>query len=475
MNAQFIPGRAPAGVEMLRVPPHRIDAEQAVLGALMLDPSSLTKVSDWLSAEDFYRKDHQLIYRAICGLVERGTAVDSLTISDWFDANGLSEMLQGGSTYLIELDNNTASAATIVSHAEIVVEASRRRALIDAGTQLTEGAYKPGSDSQHLIAETMHGLSQMQASKLRGGLESVKGAMKRMHAELMARYQRGPGLLGMPWPWKDLNDCTKGLRDGVLYIVGARPSMGKSVFGLQVALFTALRGENAAFFSVEMGAEECMARAVACVGELPHEWVENPAKDDPDAEWYWSKLERSTAQILEAPLLIDETPGLTVEQFMARARRAHLQKPLRLIVLDHMHDMTLDPKRETRHELGRIAQAGKTLAKELRCPVILLAQLSRASATRSDKRPTMTDLRESGEIEQKADVILFLHREDYYDHDTHLKGVVEVIPAKGRNIRIDGPISLQNTFSEMRLQDWIGPLPVAPEPAQKAKQTRGMK
>jgi replicative DNA helicase len=344
------------------------------------------------------------------------------------------------------------------------------------GTQLTESAYKPGTDPQQAIAETMHNLSQMQASKLRGGLESVKGAMKRMQAELMARYQRGPALLGAPWPWKKLNDCTKGLRDGVLYIVGARPSMGKSIFGLQTAVFTALRGNNTAFFSVEMGAEECMARAVACVGELPHDWVENPAKDEPDAEWYWSKLTTATGQIIESPLLIDETPGLTVEQFMARARRAHMQKPLRLIVVDHMHDMGLDAKREQRHEYGRIAQAGKTLAKELKCPVILLAQLNRKNA---GQRPSLTDLRESGEIEQKADVVLFLHREDYYDapdRQTHLKGVVEVIPAKGRNIRVGDTVHLQNTFSEMRMQDWIGPLPSAPEPDQKARKqnSRGM-
>lgn len=475
MSAQFSHDRAPADVEMLRVPPHRIDAEQAVLGALMLDAKALAKVSDWLSAEDFYRADHRLIFRAISGLVERGSPVDSVTVADWFEANGLAEMMDGGPTYLIELEDATASAATIVAHAEIVVEASRHRALIDTGTQLAEAGYKPGTDSQQVIAEAMHNLSQMQASKMRGGLEPIKAAMKRMQAELMARYQRGPGLLGMPWPWKGLNDATKGLRDGVLYVVGARPSMGKSIFGLQAAIFTALRGNNTAFFSVEMGDEECMARAVACVGEIPHDWVENPAKKDDDAEFYWSRLTLATEQILEAPLLMDETPGINIDQLMARARRAHMQKPLRLIVVDHMHDMSLDPKRETRHEYGRIAQGAKTLAKELKCPVILLAQLNRQNA---GKRPTLTDLRESGEIEQKADVVLFLHREDYYDtpeRQTHLKGVVEVIPAKGRNIRVGDTIHLQNTFSEMRMQDWIGPLPIAPEPAYKPKTTRGLK
>ncbi len=449
-------------VDALRVPPHATDAEQAVLGGLMLAPESLAKVADWLTEADFYRADHRAIFRAVVTLHGRGQPVDPVTMADWFEAAGIADAV-GGMGYLIELTNATASAANITAYAEIVVEKSRLRSLIEAGTKLTESAWSRGADPQLVAAETAHTLTMLAPSKLRGALDPVKGAMKRMQAELMARYQRGPGLLGEPWPWKAVNDCTKGLRDGVLYVVGARPSMGKSIFALQTAMFSALRGNNTAFFSVEMSAEECMARAVACIGEIPHEWVENPAKEEDDAEWNWSKLSRATEKILEAPILIDETPGLTVEQFAVRARRAHMQKPLRLIVVDHMHDMGLDPKREQRHEYGRIAQMAKTLAKEMRCPVILLAQLNRKNA---GNRPGLTDLRESGEIEQKADVVFFLHREDYYDTPdikTHLQGVVELIPAKGRNIRVGNTIHLQNTFSEMRMQDWIGAIPAAPE------------
>ena len=469
MNA-MLAERTPADVEALRVPPQAIDAEQAVLGGLMLAPQTLPKVADWLTESDFYRKDHRAIYRAITALIARGSPVDAVTLGDWFEANGLAELI-GGPAYLYDLTAATASAANLVAYAEIVVERSRCRTLIDEGSKLVETAWKPGTDPQYAIAETMHALSQLQASKLRGGLESIKPAMQRMHDELKARYQRGPGLLGEPWPWKELNDVTKGLRDGVLYVVGARPSMGKSIFALQTAIFNAMRGNNTAFFSVEMGAEECMARAVACVGMLPHDWVENPAKEDSDAEWNWSRLARATEQILQAPLLIDETPGLTVEQLMARCRRAHLQKPLRLIVVDHMHDMGLDAKREQRHEYGRIAQAAKTLAKELGCPVILLAQLNRKNV---GNRPSLTDLRESGEIEQKADVVLFLHREDYYN-PLQMKGAVEVIPAKGRNLRVGQSIYLQNTFSEMRMQDWIGDRPVmSVEAAKPQAKKRGM-
>ncbi|MGH8158389.1 MAG: replicative DNA helicase [Rhodanobacter sp.] len=472
MSAQFADDRAPADVASLRIPPHAIDAEQAVLGGLMLEPASLPKVADWLSEQDFYRADHRMIYRAITTLIGRGSPVDPVTMGDWLQANGIAEMV-GGPSYMLELSNATASTANLVAYAEIVVEKSRLRGAIDAGMKLTESAWQRGADSQQIIATAAHDLSQMQASKLRGGLEPAVVGMRRMQAELMERYKRGPALLGLPWPWPELNECTKGLRDGELYVIGGRPNMGKSILALQTALHVALAGERVALFSVEMTADQCMSRAVACVGQIAHNWVENPAQDDLDAEFWWSRLNDATSRIIQSPLLIDETPGLTVEQFTARSEREHLKKPIRLIVLDHMHDMEIDRTREMRHELGRIAQAGKTLAKKFKCPVVLLAQLNRAAANRADKRPTMTDLRESGEIEQKADVILFVHREDYYDPSTHLKGLVEVIVAKGRSIKTGGSIDLRNVFSEMRMESWDGPRPVPSESTYKPKPKRG--
>jgi replicative DNA helicase len=460
MNAQLAP-RPAFEVEALRIPPHAIDAEQAVLGMLMLVPESLAKVSDWLAEDDFYRKDHRLIYRAIVGLIGRGDPVDPVTLADWFAAGGIED-LAGGLRYLVELADSTASAANIVAHAEIIVEKSRLRAAIATGTQLVEAAWERGADSRLVIANASHDLAKVQTQTMRGALEPAKGALQRMYASAMERMRRGPGLIGEPWPWIDLNRCTNGLRDGTLYIVGARPSMGKSVMGLQVAVFTALRGQRTAFFSVEMGAEECMGRAVACVGNIPHAWVEHPDQNV-ENEDYWPRYSETIGLIDQSGLLIDETPVLSVRQMLARARRAHMQKPLRLIVVDHMHDMEIDPK-NARFDYGVITQAGKTMAKEFRCPVILLAQLNRSAANRSDKRPTMTDLRESGEIEQKADVILFLHREDYYE-PSKAPGVVEVIPAKGRNIKTGETIYLGNQFDRMRLIDWEGDLPEWNEPS----------
>jgi replicative DNA helicase len=472
MNAQIAPERS-ADIGMLRVPPHAIEAEQAVLGGLMLRPEALPQVSDWLREDDFYRKDHRLIWRAIVALIDIKAPVDAVTLGDWFETNGLAEAV-GGIAYVSELANTTPSAANLVAYAEIVVEKSRLRSAIDVGLRMSEAAYGQQAESQRIVAHAAHLLSGMQVSRTRGGLQPAKQALAKMHQQLIERYQRGPGLIGLPWPWEALNGATKGLRDGVLYIVAARPSMGKTVFGLQTAVHVALAGHRTAVFSVEMTEDELMARAVSCVGRIPHDWVESPAQEHDDAELFWTRLTEATAALKACPLLIDETPSLRREQLVARARRAHMQQPLRLIVLDHLHDMGHDDDEEKRHAFANDVQEAKTLAKELRCPVIMLAQLNRQISGRNNKRPVLTDLRESGAIEEKADVVLFLHREDYYEPNTHLRGLVEVIPAKGRNMRVGHTIHLANAFDEMRLDDWFGPIPEAPEVEHVSRRGRGI-
>lgn len=441
--------------------PAAIEAEQAVLGGLMLAPEVAAKV-DWLVEGDFFRETHRIVFRAITELSRRGEPCDAVTMGEWFEANGLSDLV-GGTSYVIQLANATPSAANIVAYAEIVREKAKLRAAMDLGAEVSAAAGKPGAESALVVAEAMHRLSQLQETHYRGGLAETKPVLQRLHKEILRRYETKAALLGLPTPWHDLNKALKGLRDGVLYIVGARPSMGKSVFGGQLAAFTALRGDPVAIFSAEMTAEECMARMIAACGDIPHEWVEQPVDGD-DSELYWNRLTPTVGLLRDAPLLIDETPAIRIDQLMARARKAHLQRKLRLIVVDHLHDMDHGKKPEViRHEIGRAVQGLKTLAKELGCPVVVLAQLSRDSAKRADKRPTIPDLREAGDIEQKADVVLFLHREDYYDKNTHLQGVVEIIPAKGRNIRLGETINLQNRFDVMRMDDLIGGVPEAPQ------------
>ena len=432
--------------------PHNRDAECAVLGALMLAPDALAKVSDFLGEDDFHESTHRLIFRAVTELSKRGEPCDAVTLADWFEGNGLGDMI-GGASYLIELANNTPGAANVLAYGEIVREKSALRRVIETGRSVIAKAMEQREESQIIIANASHELSVMSAAAIRTGLEPAKGALKRMHNAAMERMRRGPGLIGLPTPWPDLNECLNGLRDSTLYIVGARPSMGKTVFGLQMAINNALNGHRTAFFSVEMGAEEIMARAVACTGRIPHKWVEHP-NENAESEEYWPRYTNALGSIMESDFLIDETPMLSVRQLMARARRAHMQKPLRLIVVDHMHDMEVSPQ-NARFDYGIITQAGKTLAKEFKCPVIILAQLKRSGDGKKGAKPVMSDLRESGEIEQKADVILFLHRDDYYEPSAN-PGMVEVIPAKGRNIKTGDSIRLQNEFHQMRLGEYAG-------------------
>lgn len=447
------------------LPPHDHAAEQSVLGGLMIQPAALAKISDWLSDTDFHRAAHRTIYRAIVALAESSRAVDGITVSDWLGENAADSEI--GIEYLFELANSTPSAANIVAYAEIVAEKSRLRQLADAGTELATAAAGGRQSSTDLAAIASHKLTALASTTSRGGLQPAKIAMGQLYAEMLERYSAGQGMLGLPTPWLEINKLTSGLRKNTLYVIGARPSMGKSVLAGQLAYFTALRGHRAAFFAVEGTAVELLARSIASLANIPYSWVEHPNDKDPDAEQYWPRQTRAITDLRAAPLMIDDAADITIDQLMARARRAHMQSPLELIVIDHMHDMRIDPRREARHEYGRIAQGAKTLAKELDIPVVVMAQLNRAAAQRGDSRPVMTDLRESGEIEQKADVILFLHREDYYDtpkESTHLQGVIEVIPAKGRNVRIGQTIHLQNRFDVMRMDDWEGALPQEPEP-----------
>lgn len=440
--------------------PAAFEAEQSVIGGLMLAPQALSKIGDWLTEHDFTVPDHRVIYRAVCALIAKNQPCDPVTMMDWLENDGI--VLERGNVYPVDLANTTPSAANIVAYAEIVVEKSRLRQALDVAAKVTGAAMRRGADSGQVIATAMHDLSALQTTKLRGGLMPIGPMMKSVYAEMAERNQSGPGLLGLPTPWHAVNTLTRGLRPGVLYIIGARPSMGKSICAANLAAFTALRGDRSALFSVEMTASEVLNRSLAALAKVPYSWVEQPTDDTPDGDLYWSRVTPAFAALKAAPMLMDETPALRIDQLMARARRAHQQSPLEMIVIDHLHDLDHGTGDKVRHEIGRAVQGAKSLAKEMDIPVVLLAQLNRGVTGRSEKRPTLADLRESGEIEQKADVIFFLHREDYYDSastKTHLQGVVELIPAKGRNLKIGETIHLKNSFDQMRLDDWEGALP----------------
>lgn len=464
---------ATARVDMLRIPPHDIGAEQAVLGALLIDSAALARISDWLRPADFYRHTHAALYGAISDMVTAGKPVDPFTLVPFLRDAGISAD-DVPDVYVFELQSTTGSAANVVAYAEIVLERSRLRQVIDAGTRMVNGAFEQRSASADIVATTLHSLADI-ATEHRAGLEPLKRAAKSWFHDFTDRYQGKRKFDGRMTPYDALNDLTLGLKPADLIIVGARPGMGKTVIGFGLAAYDALQGGRPAVFSLEMSAEQFIEREVAALGKIPHDWLRRgglPELDqngDPirmgevasnEQDQYWDRVSGAVSALVGSDLLIDDQSGLNIRQIMARAKRAHLQKPLTMVVIDHIHivETTGDRNESTATKIGHISRGLKGLAKELRVPVIGLAQLNRGNTQRADKRPTMADLRESGAIEQDADYILLIHRDDYYDGDSDSDGLVELIVGKARHTR-QRTIALRNRLDEMRFDNWDGPIP----------------
>jgi len=460
--------------EVLRQPPCSIEAEQNVLGGILLVPESLAKISDWLSADDFYRREHQRIYAAIVAMAEKREPIDAITLGTRMEADGEALGI-GGAAYLSELANNTASAANIVSHAEIVLERSRLRKTIEIGTKIAGRGFDPREASESIIAEALRQLSEIQSSKIRGGLKTAREMLTPWMKSLEESYFRKDAITGLRTPWAELNKVTHGLQGGDLVIIAARPNMGKSVMGAQLAEFAATElGVRTAVFALEPTATQLLNRITAMRGSVAYRGMTSPACLN---ETDWTRIGDVASRLYSAPLLIDDTPGLSATQIEGRARRAHMQAPLGLIVVDHLHEMDVpgNTSAERARGLGQACGRLKALGKDFNCPVVALAQLNRELLNRGDKHPQMSDLRESGAIEEKADVILFLHREDYYDKKTHLKGVVDVEIGKGRDIETGTRIQLHHRFDVMRLDDWEGELPSPPSRGDEDAPVRGLK
>ena len=334
------------------------------------------------------------------------------------------------------------------------------RQLIQTGTEAVNVGFDPqGQDAQQLVADTMRKLTRLSLADRSGCLEPPKPLLAKWFETLRLRWESGDRMTGLVTPWKLVNDLTFGLQRADLIVVGARPAMGKSVLGFNLAAFTALRGDRVALFSLEMSSEQVMQRMASALYEIPHDWLRSPASSDED---HWGSVNLAVRDLAAAQLLIDDEPALTIAQIVARAKRAHAQSPLRLIVVDHMHIVRRAGK-NTVEEIGEISRGLKALAKYCQCPVVALAQLNRGNAERSDKRPTLTDLRASGDIEQDADLIFLMHREDYYSPKQHTSKDVELIIGKGRNMPQGQTLTLLNRFDVMRLDDWRGELPQVQE------------
>ncbi len=422
-----------SNVEALRVPPHSIDAEQAVLGGLMLAPESWDRIADRLVEDDFYRRDHRLIFRAIGELSHKGMPYDAVTLGDWFEAQNLTELV-GGSSYVIELANATPSAANIVAYADIVREKSVLRQLIDAGTEIAGDAFQPeGRGSQELLESAEQKVFHIAEAGARGrkGFVPVRKAVQDAFQILHQRYENKDAVTGIATGFTDLDGMTAGLQPSDLIIVAARPAMGKTALALNIAETAALRGKKAvAVFSMEMSASQLAFRLISSLGRINQQHL----RTGDLAEEEWPRVTSAISMLTEAKIFIDDTPALSPGDLRARARRLKREHDLGLIVIDYLQLMQVPGNKENRAtEISEISRGLKALAKELDIPVIALSQLNRSLEQRTDKRPLMADLRESGAIEQDADVILFIYRDEYYNPESPEKGTAEIIVGKQRN------------------------------------------
>ena len=428
--------RAEQRVDQLRVPPQSVEAEQAVLGGLMLAPDAYDRVADQLNDQDFYRRDHQLIFRAIRELAEKGKPFDAVTLGEWFESMGQSELVAGGA-YLIELASTTPSAANIVAYAEIVRDKAVLRQLIEVGTTIVNDGFQPdGRESGEILASAEQQVFAIAEAGAKGKTDftAMNKALSEAFDVLQTRYAAGGSVTGLPTGYTEFDEMTAGLQPTDLLILAARPAMGKTTFALNIAEHAAIRTKKAvAVFSMEMSASQLALRLISSNGRVNAQRLRSGQLEDED----WSRVTSAIRMLKEAKIFIDDTPGLSPEALRAKARRLKREHDLGLVVIDYLQLMSGSgaaggDNRAT--ELGEISRGLKMLAKELQCPVIALSQLNRSVEQRTDKRPMMSDLRESGAIEQDADIIMFIYRDDYYNRETSKEpGVAEIIIGKQRN------------------------------------------
>jgi replicative DNA helicase len=422
--------------DLIKVPPQSVEAEQSVLGGLLLDNQSWDRIADILTADDFYRREHRLIFSAIATLCEESSPADVVTVSEWLERSGELEHA-GGLAYLGSLANNTPSAANIVAYAAIVRENSVMRELVRAAGEIGSAAYTPeGRSANELLDFAEKRIMDIsEKGHRRGDFQPLNTLLSKAVDRIDTLFRSKSSITGVATGYTDLDEMTSGLQPSDLVIIAGRPSMGKTSLAMNIAENAAVGHKiPVAVFSMEMPGTQLALRMMASLGRINAHRVRTGKLDDDD----WPRLTSAVSLLNEAPIFIDDSPGLTPMELRARARRLKRENGLGMIIVDYLQLMQSTERNEENRatEISNITRALKGLAKELDVPVIAMSQLNRSVESRTDKKPVMSDLRESGAIEQDADVILFIYRDEVYNKDSPVKGTADIIIAKQRN----GPI-----------------------------------
>lgn len=447
-------------LDYLRVPPHSVEAEQSVLGGLLLDNAAWDRVTDILTEDDFYRFDHRIIWQHISRLISLSRPADVVTVHESLvSANKADDV--GGLPYLNALAHNTPSAANIRRYAEIVRERAMLRKLVSVADEIASAAFNPqGKEARQLLDEAESRVFQIAQEGARGsdGFKDIQPLLAEVVERIDELYHRegDSDVTGVPTGFTDLDRMTSGLQPGDLIIVAGRPSMGKTSLAMNIGEHVAIeQGLPVAVFSMEMGAVQLAMRMVGSVGMLDQHRMRTGKLTADD----WPRLTTAVQRVQEAQIYIDETPALSAMEVRARARRLARQcGQLGMIIIDYMQLMSADSAGENRAtEISEISRSLKALARELNCPLVALSQLNRSLEQRPNKRPVMSDLRESGAIEQDADLILFIYRDEVYNPDSPDKGTAEIIIGKQRNGPI-GTVRLTFQGASTRFLNYTSPM-----------------
>jgi replicative DNA helicase len=441
-----------ATVANLKLPPHSLEAEQSVLGGLMLEDTAWDRAAEIVSENDFYRRDHRLIFRAIAMLADEGKPRDALTVSETL--NRLGELEEaGGMAYLGEVVKNTASAANIGAYADIVRERSVLRQLIRVSYEVSDSAYQPqGATSREILDDAERKIFAIAEQQQKGsGPMPIRTLLAQTVNRIEQLYSSSDPMTGLSTGFAKLDEMTSGLQKGDMVIVAARPSMGKTTFAMNLVENVLMGGAPVLVFSMEMPADSLVMRSLSSLGRIDQNRVRSGKLEEED----WPRLSSTMSMLNEQKLFIDDTGGLSPTEVRARARRVAREcgGQLGLIMVDYLQLMKVPGQEANRvNEISEISRSLKGLAKEMNCPVIALSQLNRSLEQRPNKRPVMSDLRESGAIEQDADVIMFIYRDEVYNPESEDKGTAEIIIGKQRNGPI-GKIRLAFLGKYLRFED----------------------
>ncbi|SHN69439.1 MULTISPECIES: replicative DNA helicase [Desulfitobacterium] len=420
-------------MELTKVPPHNLEAEQSVLGALMLDPEVGSSVFEVVQPEDFYRDNHRQIFLALRDLFEKGDPIDLVTVAESLRQSGRLEQI-GGIATISQIARSVPSAVNCEYYARIVAEKSLLRQLIRSSGQIAEKGYEPGEAATSLLEEAEKMIMDLSQRQVKDGFESIRNILLHTFEKIETLYANKGSLTGVPTFFTELDRMTSGWQPSDLIVIAARPSMGKTALVLNMAQNAAVRAKvPVALFSLEMSKEQLVQRMLCSEAMVDQQRVRTGDLLDTD----WPKLTRAVGPLSEAEVFIDDTVGISLAELRSKARRLKMEHGLGLIVIDYLQLMSLGRRSESRQqEVAQISRGLKGIARELNVPVIALSQLNRGVEQRQDKRPIMSDLLESGAIEADADVISFIYRDEYYNPESDKKGIAEIIIAKHRN----GPV-----------------------------------